>query len=76
MPLILAQEWGEIPFGEHRILVRYHTTRPIFAKTGFAYKDSKSAAQMKISPPPVRIAANDDLHERPFGEITPEDEAE
>jgi type IV secretion system protein VirD4 len=76
VPLILAQEWGEIPFGEHRILVRYHTTRPIFAKTGFAYKDSKSAAQMKISPPPVRIAANDDLHERPFGEITPEDEAE
>lgn len=55
VPLILAQEWGEIPLGEHRILVRYHTTRPIFAKTRFAWKDPEASQLMEIPPPPVRI---------------------
>jgi len=60
VPFIMAQEWGEIPFGEHRILVRYHTTRPIFAKTGFAFKDKAFSKRMQIEPPaPMPPGAND-----------------
>lgn len=56
VPLILAQEWGEISPGEHRILVRYNTTCPIYAKTGFAWKD-KEAKKWMSYPEPPRIAS-------------------
>jgi len=54
VPLILAQEWGEVPIGEHRILVRFHTTRPIFAKTAFAWKDATAVQRMELPAPAVR----------------------
>lgn len=53
VPLILAQEWGEIPPGEHRILVRYNTTRPVYAKTGFAWKDKQASQWMYLPEPPT-----------------------
>lgn len=57
VPLILAQEWGEIKPGNHIVLTRYYTTRPVRAKTRFAYNDAVSAKRMK-KPEPPRIAVS------------------
>jgi len=74
VPLILAQEWGEIPLGEHRILVRYHTTHPIFAKTRFAWKDPAAAKLMDIPPPARRIERAPDPTILAANNLDPDDE--
>lgn len=52
VPLILPQDWGAIPFGEHRILVKRHHNRPIKAKTTFAYKDRDYKKLLGATPLP------------------------
>lgn len=51
--LVLPQEWGEIPFGEHRLLVKGHLTRPVFCRTPLAYQNKQMKKWMDIPPPPV-----------------------
>jgi len=74
VPLILAQEWGEIPLGQHRIIVRYHNTRPIYATSRFAYKDPAAVDKMRIPAPARRIEKDvSQALNRPV-EIAPGDE--
>lgn len=55
VPLILAQDWGSLPLGEHIVLVKRHHDRPIRSKTVFAFKDRKYSGQLGRTPlPPVR----------------------
>ena len=51
VPLILPQDWGSIPFGEHRVLVKQFHNRPIRAKTPFAFKDAKYKKFMSLPAP-------------------------
>lgn len=54
VPLILPQDWGSIPMGEHRVLVKRHHNRPIKAKTAFSYKNSRYKHKLGLRPlPPV-----------------------
>lgn len=76
VPLIMAQEWGEIPFGQHRVLVRYHNTRPIFATSNFAFEDPALSAKMRMHPPTVRPLAAPAAFPPASAEIDPDDEAE
>ena len=51
VPLIMAQDWGTIPFGTHRVLVKFNHTRPLFVDSPLAYADKRMSALMDQSPP-------------------------
>lgn len=51
VPLILPQDWGAVPFGEHRLLVKQHHNRPVRSKTPFAYSDAQYKKWLKMPAP-------------------------
>ena len=60
VPLILPQDWGAVPFGEHRVLVKQHHNRPIRSKTPFAYEDAQYSEFMAL-PAPSSVRPMDTL---------------
>lgn len=51
--LIPPQEWGRIPQGQIRILVKHHYTRPVFAFSAWYKKDANCRKWVKKHPPAV-----------------------